>query len=897
MNTKIIIGFAIAAMATACVVEEPFEETTKRISDSGKKVTFSAVNADNPTTKTSLSDDGLSVLWNPGDAINLFYGETGSIKLTADIESPSSLTTFSGTLGDEDESMTGNENIWAVYPYNEANTCDGESVTITIPNEQVAVEGSFDKDALVTVAHSSGSNLEFYNVCGGIKFRFTHEGFNEVNIYGTWAEVIAGTIKVTMDADGKPIYSIIDGKSSITAIAPDEEGFKVGSWYYVAALPTDFEDGVRINVSYENFFGETKTETRTLEDHLAIKRSVWSRLTFTNEEEKPQLNQIWYKSSFAINQYVMSGVYDQTFSDGHGIITFYENVTSITTGLGLRNIGLTEMYLPDGVTSIGVGAFQFCSDLTSINIPSGVTNIGGSAFSGCSSLSSIYIPDGVTSIESGVFEGCSSLTSINIPDGITSIGANAFNGCEIKRVDITNLETWCKISWDSDNYINNPYQLYLNGIELTDAVIPATITNIGDYAFYGCSSLSSVNIPDGVTDIGNYAFYGCSSLSSINIPDGVTRIGNDAFRNCSSLTSINIPDGVVRIGNDAFNGCKIKRVYITNLEAWCKINWVSSDAIDTPHQLYLNGVELTDVVIPDTITKINTSAFHYCSGLTSITIPDGVTSIGFGAFRGCSSLSSIYIPDGVTSIDMAVFEGCSSLSSINIPVGVTRIGGYAFRGCSSLSSIYIPDGVTSIEDGLFGGCSGLTSIKIPDGVTSIGDYSFNGCSSLSSINIPDGVTSIGSYSFNGCSSLSSINIPDGVTSIGSHSFNGCSSLSSINIPDGVTDIGDYAFYGCSGLTSIKIPDRVTSIGIGVFYECSNAKRLSIGAGVTTIGDIAFERCRALETIVMTPTTPPSLGSHSFNDTGNCTIYVPSNSLSAYKAASGWGDYAERLAGI
>mgnify|MGYP002621372889 CR=1 FL=1 len=578
MNTKrLVIGFATVALLSACVAEEPFEETIKNsssaVAEGGKVVSFSAVNADNPTTKTSLSEDGLSVLWNPGDAINLFYGESGSLKLTADIESSSSVTTFSGTIGEEDDPMYGNENIWAVYPYNEANSSDGESVTITIPNEQVAVEGSFDKDALVTVAHSTGSNLEFYNVCGGIKFRFTHEGFKKVYIYGIWAEVIAGTVKVTMDADGKPVYSVIDGKTSITAIAPDEDGFKVGSWYYVAALPVDFEDGVRINVS--NWFDETITETRTLEGKLAIKRSVWSRLTFTNEQGKPSRNQIWYKSSSKIS-HRMTNVADHTYSNGGGIITFYSDLAQI----------------PD------------------------------KAFQGQSNLTGIYIPDGVTSI--------------------------------------------------------------------------------GDSAFRGCSSLTSINIPDGVTSIGHGAFGDCSSLTSINIPEGVTSIAYAVFRDCSSLTSIKIPDGV--------------------------------------------------------------------------------TSIGYRAFEGCSSLTSINIPDGVTSIAYAVFYGCRSLTSINIP-----------------------DGVTSIVESAFEGCSSLTSIKIPDGVTSIGEKAFR--------------------------------------------------------------------------------------------FCSNAKRLSIGTGVTTIGEYAFQNCSSLETIIVSPTAPPSLRYTAFDNTGTCTIYVPSNSLSAYKAASGWSGLADRLSGI
>ena len=324
----------------------------------------------------------------------------------------------------------------------------------------------------------------------------------------------------------------------------------------------------------------------------------------------------------------------------------------------------------------------------------------------------------------------------------------------------------------------------------SDVTIPAVIdgkkvTSIGNNAFYGCSSLSSINIPDSVTSIGYRTFYGCSSLTSINIPDSVTSIDWDAFSNCTSLTSVNIPNSVTSIGYSAFDGCS----------------------------------SLTSISIPDGVTSIGNWTFGGCSNLTSINIPDSVTSIGVAAFRDCTSLTSITIPDSVTSIGYSAFEGCSSLTSINIPDSVTSIGGGAFNGCRNLTSISIPDGVTSIGNSAFEGCTSLTSISIPDGVTSIGESAFRDCSSLTSISIPDGVTSIENSAFEGCTSLTSINIPNSVTSIGDCAFYNCSSLSSINIPDGVTSIGDGAFCDCSSLTSINIPNSVTSIGNEAFLYC------------------------------------------------------------------------------
>ncbi len=604
------------------------------------------------------------------------------------------------------------------------------------------------------------------------------------------------------------------------------------------------------------------------------------------------------------------------------------NLASITIPGSVTTIGnyafsgcteLTSITIPNSVTTIGDGAFSSCGSLESIKtesgntkydsrencnaiietetntliascnntiIPNSVTSIGNNAFSG-SRLTSITIPNSVTTIGNNAFSS-SRLTSITIPNSVTTIGESAFERCiSIKEVHITDLAAWYNIDfgneYSSPLYATNTSKLYLNGEAITNIVIPDGVTELMPYAFSG-SGLTSITIPNSVTTIGNYAFSGCTELTSITIPSSVTTIGEGAFKGCTNL----------------------KEVYITDLAAWCNIDFANEyscpfsattyNDINNTTNLYLNGKAINNIVIPDGVTELKSYVFGGNTTLTSVTIPNSVTSIGHDAFSRCISLISVTIPNSVTTLGVGAFYNCSNLESITIGNGVTSIRYDAFLYCNKLNEVHITDiaawcnidfelnsklsyaycysNPLCYASNLYLNGEKVTDLVIPEGVTIIKDYAFNHYWVLKSVTIPNSVTTIGSSAFSICSGLTSITIPSSVTTIGNNAFYYCNGLESIKTESGNTKYDSRE--NCNaiietetntlivGCKNTEIPNSVTTIGNNAFSNCSGLTSITIPGSVTTIGENAFNNCYRLESITI-GNGVTSIGENAFED--------------------------------
>ena len=557
----------------------------------------------------------------------------------------------------------------------------------------------------------------------------------------------------------------------------------------------------------------------------------------------------------------------------------YSNPINYSKNLYVNDILLTDLKIPDSVTSIGDYSFYNCRCITSIEISKSIKSIGDRAFYDCWNLRSIKIPGNVETIGASSFESClnvksviienglktigneafahlSNIASIDIPDTVTTIGYGAFNSCsKLNKIKIgtsavsigdgafertafyDNIENW------DDNVLYLGNHLIKAKKEVSDEYITKNGTiSIAGYAFSNCN-ITNIVIPNSLKAIGAHAFFNCKKLTDISIPNSVVLIDESAFSFCSELKSIKLGDKLEIIGDRVFYKCN----------------------------------KLSEINLPNSLTNIGESVFSECTGLTSIIIPNRVTSIAEEVFSGCMGLKTVTIGSGVKSIKRNAFRSCGELKKISIPKSVTEIADSAFARCYSLETIIVDKDnkvynsynncnaiIETAAKKLIKGCK---NTKIPADTKCIGSYAFSYCEGLINVVIPEGITKIESFAFAECKNLYRLSIPNSLVNICASAFFGCQELSRVDIksieswlniifdlydedmtsnplyyahdlyingkklidlviPKSITKINQLAFFG-SSINTLAIHDGVSSIGLGAFTGCVNLGKIEV----------------------------------------------------------------------
>ena len=359
------------------------------------------------------------------------------------------------------------------------------------------------------------------------------------------------------------------------------------------------------------------------------------------------------------------------------------------------------------------------------------------------------------------------------------------------------------------------------------------ITAIGDWAFFGCTSLSELALPAGVTRVGQRAFHECKSLRALFLPETLTKVCLNAFLGCTSLTEVTLPKSVAQVGAQAFMGCKA----LTTVRC--------EGPTSLGNMAFKSCSSLTTLVMVDGVEVIGGETFKGCISLPSYKGRAGLKRIKIGAFENCAALAAFTLPEGLEAIDANAFKKSSVLQA-TLPASLQRLGTYAFGMCTRLETVDVASTkLRKIASHTFKGCSGLMTAALPESLLSVESHAFAGCKALTTVTqaggilttvatcvlggrapevgvrctpmlqrvLPAGLSHLGKHAFDGCAALCDVSLSSlsrGLAAVDTHAFSGCTSLASLKV-DGIGGIAKDAFAGCTALRTLVLPDGPKSI--------------------------------------------------------------------------------------
>ena len=591
---------------------------------------------------------------------------------------------------------------------------------------------------------------------------------------------------------------------------------------------------------------------------------------------------------------------------------------------------LPSVEIPASVEVIGDNAFYNCNKLTTLMFEEGslLHTIKGNAFKGAI-LAALSLPENFTTIDGNFFgTSNSTLKSLTLPSTFTSFTTtvngqdrfffNAFTGLTEVKVHESNpyfmAEDGVLYTKDSKTGGRGIELIYypraktishtetVDGKEVTTTgkfVTPAGVQNIGSYAFYSNTKLTSLVISKDLMYINYRSFNSCTQLKSITFADRESplTLADYAFYGCTRLNGVmkdgvntfEIPESVVFSGRSVF-GSSFDSRYSSNVHIVFQGDNESTSLWDTfawNSTSYKAGIVSVEN-IPANLSSMN-QTFRGCKLLTNVTFNSDANSMITtmqGTFYQCESLVSIDLPNvgALTNVNMpsgtwqntsgliGAFEGCKKLKYVTMQ-DCSSIGYAAFKDCVALVGVAetdengeltgrtyfdMPNTVTSISDGAFSGCTALKEVRLSTNLDAISRYAFYNCTSLQTVAIPTFVSSIGEKAFYGCTNLVNFTMGASVLSIGDYAFYNTTKLENVDFSDTLESIGNYAFYNNSALTAIDLPASLRTVGEYAFANCGKVETITIGEGLETLSDYAFLNCSKVTTFAI-PSTLTNIG--------------------------------------